>query len=374
MKSGCGGSAGEDISAVIRDCTTSLSPEKRLGVSWTRNEMFHRASVRLGEYVHRKDPGRDWGKPFAAGILDGCRQGVDIQAQYKNRAGGECTVNITNFANLFQRNIFPRNGAPGQMPVKPPVNDALQRLSQNLLNEKGQAKDLRSRFDTLELSAEAAEGGKNSPLEEMPEGLLRVYLNQCKVGACLSRQHEKSLMEYRDQLSAFDRTIQEYQDMLDGNRALPEQMEPEDVSRLLDATRAAREQFLQQGAAELNRVSDHNPTQEGCMGKAYSMAAEWVENGTNDTHWQIDTSAGDIYDEIDRALSSAHGITSTFQKGASSILNELRRRGCVEEEAEICFENQGMEDYRAVQRESLFQSVYGGIRNVFKHSMSGTEE
>ena len=67
--------------------------------------------------------------------------------------------------------------------------------------------------------------------------------------------------------------------MLDGNNALLEQMKLGDVSKLLDATKAAREKFMQQGAAELNRVSDHTPTQESYMGKAYSMAAEWAENG-----------------------------------------------------------------------------------------------
>ena len=233
---------------------------------------------------------------------------------------------------------------------------------------------MKTRFDTLELSAEATESKKNSPLEEMPEGLLHFYLNQCKVGAYLSQQHEASLMEYRDQLSAFDQTIQEYQDMLDGNKALPEQMKLEDVSKLLDATRAAREQFMQQGAAELNRVSDHNPTKEGYMGKAYSMAAEWAGNGENDTHWQIDTSADDIYSEIDRALSSAHGITSTFQKGASSILAELKRRNCVEEGEEIHFEDWETADTGAVQRESLFQSIYDDIWNTFKKSIGNDAE
>ena len=42
MKNGYGVSDGEDISAVIRDYTMSLSPEKRLSVSWTLNEIFHR--------------------------------------------------------------------------------------------------------------------------------------------------------------------------------------------------------------------------------------------------------------------------------------------------------------------------------------------
>ena len=131
---------------------------------------------------------------------------------------------------------------------------------------------------------------------------------------------------------------------------------------------------MQQGAAELNRVSDHNPTQEGYMGKVYSMAAEWAGNGENDTHWQIDTSADDIYGEIDRALSSAHGITSTFQKGASNILAELKRRDCVEEGEEIHFEDWETADTGAVQRESLFQSIYDDIWNTFKQSIGSDAE
>ena len=283
-------------------------------------------------------------------------------------------MNVANFATLFHQNsIFQQHKPLGQKLMQPPVNDTLNRLSENLLNAQKQSKDLRTRFDTLELSAEATEGKKNSSLEEMPEGLLHFYLNQCKVGAYLSQQHEASLMEYRDQLSAFDQTIQEYQDMLDGKTALPEQMKLEDISKLLEATKAAREQFLQQGAAELNRVSDHNPTQEGFMGKAYSMAAEWAGNDKNDTHWQIDTSVKDIYGEIDRALSSAHSITSTFQKGASSILSELKRRGCVEEGEEIHFEDQAA-DSGSVQRESLFQSIYDGIWDTFKQSVENKAE
>ena len=109
------------------------------------------------------------------------------------------------------------------------------------------------------------------------------------------------------------------------------------------------------------------------MGKAYSMAAEWAGNDKNDTHWQIDTSAEDIYGEIDRALSSAHSITSTFQKGASSILSELKRRGCVEEGEEIHFEDQAA-DSGSVQRESLFQSIYDGIWDTFKQSVENKAE
>ncbi len=80
MKNGYGVSNGEDISAVIRDYTMSLAPEERLSASWTLNEIFHNEAVRLGEFVHQRDPGWDWGKPFDTSILDGYRQGVDVNA------------------------------------------------------------------------------------------------------------------------------------------------------------------------------------------------------------------------------------------------------------------------------------------------------
>ena len=79
MKNGYGVSDGEDISKVIRDYTMSLAPEKRLSASWTLNEIFHSEATRLGEFVHQQDPSWDWGQPFDTSILDGYRQGLDIQ-------------------------------------------------------------------------------------------------------------------------------------------------------------------------------------------------------------------------------------------------------------------------------------------------------
>ena len=44
----------------------------------------------------------------------------------------------------------------GQKLGQPLVNDTLHRLSENFLTAQEQGQDLRKRFDTLELSAEAA--------------------------------------------------------------------------------------------------------------------------------------------------------------------------------------------------------------------------
>ena len=253
----------------------------------------------------------------------------------------------------------------GQVLSQSPLTDTLHRLSENLLTAQDQSQDLRKRFDTLELSAEATERKENSALRDVPEGLLHFYLNQCKVGAHLSQTQEASLLEYRDQLSAFDQTIQEYQDMLDGKTALPEQMKLEEVSNLLEATKAAWEQFLQKGAAELNRLSNEGPTPKESMGSVYNMLVEDDGTGDGDTRWQIDPDAQDIYGEIDRALVSAHKATSTFQTGASNILAELKRRGCVQEGEDFALDDLKSMDTGRDKWVSLFQDIYSEIWNAF---------
>lgn len=283
-------------------------------------------------------------------------------------------MNVTNFANLFPHNsIFQQNKPLGQKLIQPRINDTLNRLSENLLTAQERAKDMKARFDTLELSAEAAESQKNSALADVPEELLRFCLNQCKVGAAISRNQEISLTGYRDQLSAFDQTIQEYQDMLDGKTALPEQMTQEDAALLLEATKSAREQFLQQGAEKLNQFSREAPTPKSLLGNTYSMIAGKNGSGQEEPRWQIDASASDIYGQIDRALASARKVTVAFQDGASSILAELKRRGCVQ--AGDVFSPDGQETASGSDmRASLFQSIYDGIWDAFKQSIDNKTE
>ena len=274
-------------------------------------------------------------------------------------------MNVSNLAGLFQRNsIFRQSQALGQKLGQPPVNDTLHRLSQNFLTAQEQGQDLRKRFDTLELSAEAADNKADSALSEMPTELLEVYLNQYKVAAHLSHQNEAALTEYRDQLSAFDQTIQEYQDMLDGKAEPPQKMKLEDVSMLLERTRAAREQFLQEGAKELNRVGSEGPD---LTDKARQTVMGDLDDGY-DLRWSIDASAKDIYGEIDRALASASKTTSMCREGASRIVAELKRRGQADQPYhQLRFDEQDS----TVERTAMFQDIYEGIWNTLRQSATG---
>lgn len=265
-------------------------------------------------------------------------------------------MKVTNFANLFHQSSVFQQGKPlGQKLVQPAVSDVLRRVSENL--SAAQEQDLKKRFDRLELSAEAAGSRENSALSEMPDEMLELYLNQYKVAANLSQQNEASLTEYRDQISAFDQTIQEYQDMLDGKAELPGMMNTEDVSMLLERTRAAREQFLREGAKELNRIGREGPALDD---KSIQMAAGSAGVRHSDFQWSIDASAEDIYAEIDRALAFVQRGTSLCRDGASRVAAELRRRG---REAEgVSLEPQD----GPVQRGSLFQGIYDGLWAAFR--------
>ena len=273
-------------------------------------------------------------------------------------------MNVSNLSNLFQQNsIFQQSRPLGQKLGQPPISDTLHRLSQNFLTAQEQGQDLRKRFDTLELSAEAADSKADSALKEMPREILEVYLNQYKVAANLSHQNEAALMEYRDQLSAFDQTIQEYQDMLDGKAALPQQMKMEDVSMLLERTRAAREQFLQEGAKELNRMGSEGPD---LTDKARQTVLGDLDDG-RDLRWSIDASAKDIYGEIDRALTFTQKVTSMCREGASRIVAELKRRGQADQPYhQLRFDEQDS----TVERTSVFQDIYEDIWNTFRQSIN----
>ncbi len=173
---------------------------------------------------------------------------------------------------------------------------------------------------------------------------------------------ENALMEYRNQLSAYDKTIQDYQDILDGKTALPDQMRIEDISQLLEATKEARETFLQKGAEKLNEMSAQG-VDLNSLGSAYDIL---VPNGSRDNErWNIDPSADDIYSEIDHALTSTRKVTSIFEDIGSRVSAELKRRGNHQSWVEFSPRS----EWKDIKRPSPFQDIYGEIWSQFRKSV-----
>ena len=138
-------------------------------------------------------------------------------------------------------------------------------------------------------------------------------------------------------------------------------MNTADISMLLERTRAAREQFLQEGAKELNRVGSKSNILND---KARQMVME-DQDDSHDLQWNIDASAENIYAEIDRALASAHKMTSLCREGASRVVAELERRGQANQPYhQLRFDEQD----GAKEQTSMFQDIYAGIWNLLRQS------
>lgn len=136
---------------------------------------------------------------------------------------------------------------------------------------------------------------------------------------------------------------------------------------LLERTRAAREQFLQEGAKELNRVGREGPA---LYDKAFQMIADDKDSSLRDFQWDIDTSAEDIYAEIDYALASTNKMTSMCREGASHVVAELKRRGQADQPYhQLRFDEQD----RTAERPSMFQDIYQDIWNTLRQSANGIE-
>jgi hypothetical protein len=207
-----------------------------------------------------------------------------------------------------------------------PGSDLLTRLANHLTQAQA---GTRNRFDTLKLEFSSSKELDDATLEETPDELLELFQNLFQFAATTSAREESELVQFRDQLTAFDETIAQYQSMLDGEAALPEGVGLDTVQGLLDATQSARETFLQKGVEQLNKYTSGDTVREDSYAsKALDrvLGADW-RDGLDDSSWTIDANAEDIYGEIDRVLTKTYSVTQTFNSGLSKVVSELARRG-----------------------------------------------
>ena len=219
----------------------------------------------------------------------------------------------------------PKIGILGQ---NTPAQDVLGRMSENLMDVPQQT----SFQDRVELKFSGVLDTEYSALSEVTTETLKCFAGLLDAYARFNSMTEHALTEYRDQLTAFDQTIQEYQDMLDGKAALPEDMTTEQVQAMLDLGKEPRAQFLQEGGKEVNRrlaVSNSYADDRLFNHVVSAVLGESFENaGKGADFWRIDPNAEDIYGELDRALGAVDSLTKTCRQGLGAIATELTRRGC----------------------------------------------
>ena len=236
-----------------------------------------------------------------------------------------------------QNNIFavrsPFHKLPGQQQNS--VTDVLNRISSNIIGAQEQRKSMEATVKTQEAEIDAytseIDAAQQKSLEEMPDGMLHFLRNQFLVRRNISCKMEQELTAFRDQLSGIDQTIQEYQSILDGKAAVPDDLTLEDVTALLETTMATREQFVQDNAERLNKWNMDEAVRDTRISRSLErVVGENKFSGADASTWEIDASASDIYAEIDRVLSATRSVTETMEEGYRRICNELEKRGYTE--------------------------------------------
>lgn len=238
-----------------------------------------------------------------------------------------------------QNNIFavksPFNKMLGQQ--QNPVTDVLNQISNKMIDTQARRAELESKIKTQEIKMDSyTQTDTTSALEEALPEALKMFLHICEFEADAGRREEQELTAFRDQLSAFDQMIQEYQDIVDGKTALSGDMTMDDVKNLLATVQMAREQFVQDGVERLNKwcVGD---SVKGSSFDHY-MQKIFGENkfaGMDISNWQIDPDAPDIYAEIDKALNATRSFTETMDEGVRRIKEALDKMGYGEDKYKL---------------------------------------
>ena len=292
---------------------------------------------------------------------------------------------ITNFYNMFHaqgKNVFGANGFLGMAQTRQnnPVIGTLNQLAENAVMTTKQDESVR-RTDSLTLAARLkADESRESVLSELSDEELKMLRAIYSFGAQLTGYMEADLTEYRDQLSAFDQSIQQYQQMLDGTTAMPEDMSEEEAGTMLKAMQEARDTFLRDGADKLNEANQYRADK---LLKDYGEYADVIDDSFSwdlkQSPWKIDADAKDIYGEVDRALSAVQKMKKKKKKGIAMIDKELERRKHSDDPYMDYFEQQRMAGGYLTPPlwnggVSIFHDTYEAVREILQQAAEGKSE
>lgn len=225
------------------------------------------------------------------------------------------------------RNMLTANSGIFSPAEKPQT--ALQNISNQIISN--QARD--ERLEALSKSAQIrrdtyVKTDEATSLEEAPTELLELFLHNTRLYLTISEGYEQELSDFKEQLQEWDRTIQGYQDILDGKAAVPEGHTMQSILWSYQTAQRDRKQLLQDGIAHINGYQYGELFSNERMD--YNLKAIFGENKfaeKDPSDWLIDPTAADIYSEIDRVSSEVHGVVEEFRQGVEDIYSILKERG-----------------------------------------------
>ena len=201
--------------------------------------------------------------------------------------------------------------------------DATSRLSDNILamQEQQNARRMQESKASASVSEDSFSfhvGGVKSDMTQF----MRLYQNSGKAAASL----EEELSAFHDRLSAFDKTILEYQNMADGNQPLPDGLSQEDVTILLDAAKEARSQYAKDGADAWNRHAAEAIS--GDMMLQMRMVTTMADSGKFGAEpWKLDSSSENFSKDMNAVLNLTGSLRHGFQENIDRIFQNWESNG-----------------------------------------------
>lgn len=225
---------------------------------------------------------------------------------------------------------------------KSTLDDALKRLTDNAVNaqtQRTEQQEVRNVEIKKDLFISEIIDKKKQKLEEMSDDELLTAQHCMMEMARAAQLYENEMTNFRDQLAAFDQTIKDYEDMLNGKLDLSAGLTKDDVKLLLETAKDARGQFFSDGA---ERFGNRKQAEEHGYSGFLQGISRWQQFGIDGLedkgNWYIDYDAEDIYGEIDRVIGNIHKCGEQVGSILDAITKELENRGYTEDKYKVYFD------------------------------------
>ena len=232
-------------------------------------------------------------------------------------------VDMTMITNVFQQSrlhLFNK-----QSGLQTPLNHVLNKVADQSIETKQKNTDntLKEKIKDIEVDKYTKTLNSES-LEDLNPKLLEYYAKCLEFYSGLSNDREQELNSFKEQLMSYDQGIQTFQDILSGKENLPDGVTMDDINQLLTKTQQARDKYLKDGCKKLNKWDLYDDSINHIVNILFGenkLTKSDMEN------LKFDSSAPDIYAEIDKAIEATRNVSHTIHKGMSRIYDILEKKG-----------------------------------------------
>lgn len=232
---------------------------------------------------------------------------------------------------MFQQNY--QNSIYKKSESQNPLNNVLNKIANRTIDAQQENSDSDFQIKLEVIKADTyTKTLESEALEEMAPESLKLYAAVLQLFSGFSSNQENDLINFKEQLMNFDQQIEQYQGIIKGEEDLPEGTTTEDIMNLLTATQQTREKYIKDNSDKLNGLNVYKYMNGDFLDRiVHKVYGENNFSDMDESNWKIDSSASDIYAEIDKVIESTRGMTRSLNEGIKRIYDILEKNGYGEE-------------------------------------------